>query len=74
MEPRLACVWGEDSRLHACRGILIKGGRVLDALVQCSTIAFDKTGTLTTGNLSCTALLTPGAPAQPHSSNGAPSC
>lgn len=44
---------------------------MLDALVQCSTIAFDKTGTLTTGNLSCTGLVTPGqAVSQTLSSNG----
>lgn len=29
----------------------MKGGRVLDALASCHTIAFDKTGTLTTGGL-----------------------
>lgn len=35
---------------------MVKGGRVLDALVGCSTVAFDKTGTLTTGSLSCTSM------------------
>lgn len=37
----------------AKRGILIKGGVVLDALASCKAIAFDKTGTLTTGKLHC---------------------
>lgn len=43
------------SALSICakKGILLKGGIMLDALANCSLIAFDKTGTLTLGKLSC---------------------
>ncbi len=46
------------SAISCCarRGILLKGGIVLDALASCKRIAFDKTGTLTTGKLSCTSI------------------
>lgn len=37
----------------ASRGILLKGGAILDSLSKCRYIAFDKTGTLTTGKLTC---------------------
>ncbi len=45
------------SAISACarKGILLKGGVILDALTSCSIIAFDKTGTLTTGELNCAA-------------------
>lgn len=45
------------SAISSCakKGILLKGGVVLDALSHCKSIAFDKTGTLTTGQLQCIA-------------------
>jgi len=47
------------SAINCCakRGILLKGGVVLDALTNCHTIAFDKTGTLTSGELVCTEII-----------------
>uniref|UniRef100_A0A453SSR2 P-type ATPase A domain-containing protein n=1 Tax=Aegilops tauschii subsp. strangulata TaxID=200361 RepID=A0A453SSR2_AEGTS len=57
----------------ASKGILLKGGHVLDALSSCQSIAFDKTGTLTTGKLMCKAI----EPIHGHldASNGVdPSC
>lgn len=44
------------SAISSCakRGVLPKGGIVLDAVTRCKTIALDKTGTLTTGDLLCT--------------------
>ena len=52
------------SALNACakRGILLKGGTVLDAFAHCQAIAFDKTGTLTTGELTCTGIYPIDAP------------
>lgn len=52
------------SAISACakKGILLKGGVIIDALASCSQIAFDKTGTLTTGDLTCTEIEPLGTP------------
>ena len=47
----------------------MRGGRVLDALANCSAVAFDKTGTLTTGVLAPVAVMplnTSGQAPPPH--------
>lgn len=40
----------------ARKGIIVKGGKVIDLLARCDTIALDKTGTLTEGELECTGI------------------
>ena len=50
---------GYLSAISACakKGILLKGGIILDALASCKIIAFDKTGTLTKGQLILTKVI-----------------
>lgn len=40
----------------ARRGVIVRGGKVIDALSKCDAIALDKTGTLTEGELECTGI------------------
>jgi heavy metal translocating P-type ATPase len=47
----------------ARKGILLKGGALLDSLAACTQIAFDKTGTLTTGELLLTSIDPPSSAA-----------
>lgn len=44
------------SAISSCakKGIILKGGAILDVLSHCSILALDKTGTITEGNLQCT--------------------
>jgi len=46
---------------HAARrGVVVKGGAVLERLAQCTTLLIDKTGTLTTGHPSLTTIVPSG--------------
>ena len=45
----------------ARRGVLVRGGRTLDALAECGTVALDKTGTITTGQMACASVERVGA-------------
>jgi heavy metal translocating P-type ATPase len=44
----------------ARRGVVVKGGAVLERLAQCTTVLLDKTGTLTTGRPAVTAVIQAG--------------
>jgi heavy metal translocating P-type ATPase len=44
----------------ARRGVVVKGGGVLERLARCTTLLLDKTGTLTTGRPSLTAIIPAG--------------
>jgi heavy metal translocating P-type ATPase len=45
----------------ARRGVVVKGGGVLERLAQCTTLLLDKTGTLTSGRPSVSAVITAGS-------------
>jgi P-type E1-E2 ATPase len=49
----------------ARRGIVIKGGAVLERLARCTTLLIDKTGTLTSGRPALVAVV-PAGPLTPH--------
>ncbi len=47
--------------LAARRGVVVKGGGVLERLADCRTLLFDKTGTLTTGHPALTTIVPSGS-------------
>lgn len=47
--------------LAARRGVVVKGGGVLERLARCTTLILDKTGTLTSGHPALSAVFTSGA-------------
>jgi heavy metal translocating P-type ATPase len=46
--------------VSARRGVVVKGGAVLERLARCTTLLIDKTGTLTTGHASLAAIIPAG--------------
>jgi heavy metal translocating P-type ATPase len=55
--------WVAGLSVSARRGVVVKGGAVLERLARCTTLLLDKTGTLTSGQPAVTAVI----PAGPHS-------
>jgi heavy metal translocating P-type ATPase len=47
--------------IAARRGVLVKGGGVLERLARCTTLLLDKTGTLTSGHPALAAIVTAGS-------------
>jgi heavy metal translocating P-type ATPase len=56
--------WVSGLSLAARRGVVVKGGGVLERLARCRTLLMDKTGTLTSGRPAVTAVI----PASGHES------
>lgn len=52
--------WVSGLSVAARRGVVVKGGGVLERLARCTTVLFDKTGTLTTGRPRLASVLTAG--------------
>ena len=46
--------------LGATKGLLLRGGNILEKFAETNTIVFDKTGTLTIGRPVVTKVVTPG--------------
>jgi heavy metal translocating P-type ATPase len=49
--------WVSGLSVAARRGVVVKGGGVLERLAQCTTLLMDKTGTLTSGHPEVTAII-----------------
>jgi heavy metal translocating P-type ATPase len=56
--------WVSGISVAARRGVVVKGGGVLERLARCTTLLLDKTGTLTSGRPSVSAVI-PAGPAEP---------
>ncbi len=52
--------WVSGLSVAARRGVVVKGGAVLERLAACTTLLLDKTGTLTTGRPSLSAIIAAG--------------
>src|SRR5262249_61862148 len=52
--------WVSGLSVAARRGVVVKGGGVLERLARCRTLLLDKTGTLTGGRPTVTAVISAG--------------
>lgn len=53
------CVYQVGTSLGAKRGLLLRGGNILEKFAMVNTVVFDKTGTLTVGKPVVTKIVTP---------------